>query len=191
MKRTLAILMGLILAIALPCCALAEGDAPAPTEEPVQMDMTDEEIAAMVIGRWDSEDVLQANGTYIWDIDTSYTGLLVDPGYFAITSKVYEFTEDGTVRRIVRGRRLIGTFESYDDAKAQAGSCEQGEEETIIDGEVGTYEVKNGQLYQELSESHGTTFHLPYYVICYDDESFVTKLRLGDTIYYDRWIKTK
>ena len=191
MKKPLAILLTLILFAASFACASASDaaqEAPAPTAEPVQMEMTNDEIAAMVIGTWENEDDMAGYGVTVDYYGESAANLLAEPGYYVITLKTHEFREDGTIRVTVRGRRLIGEFESLEDAMARADKCEYGDEVVVTDGEIGTYKVRRGYIRMEEVVGSGTWI-LPYHVICYDEDSFVTDIQFSDGLFYDRWLR--
>ena len=187
MKRTLAILLAMFLSAAA-VCALSEDAAPLPTAEPVQMQMTDGEIAAMVIGTWETEDDVKDYGTRVNMYTEETVRLSAEPGYYLLTAKVYGFYENGTFRITVRGKRLIGEFESREDAEARAGECEYGDEEILADGEAGTYTISRGYIRMEENEGN-VTWLLPYYVICYDADSMVTRIKFSDGMHYDRWTR--
>ncbi len=188
MKRALAILLAMILSAASAVCALSEDAAPGPTAEPVRMQLTDEEIAATVIGAWEMEDDVKGYGTRVNSYSENTMRLVAEPGYYLLMSKVYEFYENGTFRITVRGKRLIGEFENREDAEARAAECEYGDEEIIVDGEAGTYMISRGYIRMEENEGN-VTWLLPYYVICCDADSMVTQIKYSDGPHYDRWLR--
>lgn len=189
MKRTIVILLALVLSVASAVCAMSENAAPVPTAEPVQMQMTDEEIAAMVIGIWENEDDRASYGTTVKYYDGSIDNFIAEPGYYVMTLRIRKYREDGTICLTVRCRKLIGEFESTEDAAAHADMCEYGDEVIIIDGDLGIYQVKKGYLRTEENEKNVVWLN-PYHVICYDGDSFVTTIKYSDSfLLYERWLR--